>query len=112
MRPPSEASLPAWPLRVFRPWVVACLGGIFIGASLLQIKPREELNSYLEQPPRGAAVSEFGVPGHLETWPNINPTFPDPAEAPVILNRANTPVPVDPVSAASPLPAPATVDGP
>lgn len=53
----------AWPLRVMRPWVVACVGGLAIGGALLVLEPtaRETADGFSAF--YGDAETSFSAPG-------------------------------------------------
>ena len=69
MRSSTDASLPPWPMRILRPWLVASAAGLLIGTLLLSVSPAPESAesySYTESAPRAAVYG-----------PAI-PSIPDP----------------------------------
>lgn len=63
MRPSTDASLPPWPTRILRPWLVASAAGLSIGTFLLSFSsasPPDD-SSYTETSPR-AAMHGPGAP--------------------------------------------------
>ncbi len=62
MRATPEAGSPAWPMRLFRPWLVATLGGLTIGASLLSFDSAGLANSYPESAPHAAVYDAPAFP--------------------------------------------------
>lgn len=91
MRSRTEASLALWPMRILRPWQVATVTGLLIGASLLYISsPAESSLTYPEYSPR-AASSDHGVSAELRTNPAhvIDPFAPAPATESVIVTGAD-----------------------
>lgn len=62
MRSSTDASSPPWPMRIFRPWLVASATGLLIGILLLAVtpEPQSEVNSYAESAPRAAVYDPRG----------------------------------------------------
>jgi hypothetical protein len=56
MRASTDATLASWPLRIFRPWLVATVSGLALGKLLLSVSPQNawEEFDYLESMPRAA----------------------------------------------------------
>ncbi len=56
MRAPTDAGPASWPLRVFRPWLVATVFGLALGMLLLSVAPRSSWDEYeyLQSMPRAA----------------------------------------------------------
>lgn len=69
MHAQSENAAASWPLRVMRPWVVACAGGLAIGGALLVLEPtaRETADGFSAF--YGDVETSFSAPGEWEPAP-------------------------------------------
>lgn len=66
MRAPTEAPPTAWPLRIFRPWLVASAFGLLIGLTLIRFEQRD---------------AEAGItPYYTESFPRAAVADPDAHE--------------------------------
>ena len=97
MRATPEAGLPAWPLRIFRPWLVATAGGLAIGASLLRFDSASFPNSY----PESASHAAMYDPPETSSVGPAAPALPaDPAPA---VDSAGLFAPAEPIAAVAEL---------
>ena len=87
MRTNTDGSFTPWPLRIFRPWIVATVGGGAFGVLLLALSPQPlaEENGYAEFAPRAAvydAPSTAGlVPDPFAPAPSLSAPRADPVDA-------------------------------
>ena len=58
MRSSTAVRLSSWTTRVFRPWLVATVFGLGLGAALLSVDAPESPGSYIEQAARPAVYDE------------------------------------------------------
>ena len=89
MRSSTDASLPPWPMRILRPWLVASAAGLALGTFLLGLssEPRSESNAYAELGPRAAVYDTrativpdpFAPSASLAAPPDAPPTSSAPA---------------------------------
>ena len=114
MRTNTDGSFTPWPLRIFRPWIVATVGGGAFGVLLLALSPQPlaEENGYAEFAPRAAvydAPSTAGlVPDPFAPAPSLSaPGAARGAAAPPGMRGAVRPAPPPPAGAGgAPAPGP------
>lgn len=61
MQAHSKSEPVAWPLRIFSPWLVATLGGLFIGTALLNMD-RDDFSARYQDSSNRAATFESPLP--------------------------------------------------
>lgn len=66
MRTPTSFGSASWPMRICQPWLVASLGGLAIGFSLLRLESVESprLDEAYEMSETRAAVFDQNYPGY------------------------------------------------